>query len=393
VIIGALGSPFFSLRLSTSDQGNDPVGTTTRTAYDMLATGFGPGFNGPLQLVAEVPTSTEPGFARRLVAGVTAQQDVARVEPAVVPAKQGIDVLLVNVYPKTAPQSAATIDLINRLRVSTIPRATAGSAVDVFVGGQTATFVDFDHVISDKLPLFIAVVILLSFLLLVVVFRSVVIPLTGALMNLLSLGAALGILVAVFQKGWLASAIGVSSSGPIEAYLPVMMFAIVFGLSMDYQVFLVTRIHEEWLTTHDNATAVRNGLAATGKTITAAALIMIMVFGSFASGSERVIKEFGLGLAGAVLVDAVLVRMAIVPALMRMLGRANWWFPRWADRFVPHVSVEPQTHDRVLDEAHVPERTGQSVLGDLRTPVEKGVLVPGESGIDAPLSQMGRRSQ
>ena len=284
-------------------------------------------FNGPLQLVADVPTSTEPGFAQRVVAGVAAQPDVTRVEPAVVPAKQGTDLLLVNVYPNTVPESPATTDLINQLRVSTIPRATAGSGVDVYVGGQTATFVDFDHVISDKLPLFIAVVILLSFLLLVVVFRSVVIPLTGALMNLLSLGAALGILVAVFQKGWLASAIGVSSSGPIEAYLPVMMFAIVFGLSMDYQVFLVTRIDEEWLTTHDNATAVRNGLAATGKTITAAALIMIMVFGSFASGSERVIKEFGLGLAGAVLVDAVLVRMAIVPALMRMLGRANWWFP------------------------------------------------------------------
>jgi RND superfamily putative drug exporter len=288
------------------------------------------------------------------------------VEPAVVPAKQGIDVLLISVYPKTAPQSAVTTDLINHLRVSTIPRATAGSGVNVYVGGQTATFVDFDHVISDKLPLFIGVVILLSFLLLAVVFRSIVIPLTGALMNLLSLGAALGILVAVFQKGWLASAVGVSSSGPIEAYLPVMMFAIVFGLSMDYQVFLVTRIHEEWLTTHDNATAVRNGLAATGKTITAAALIMIMVFGSFASGSERVIKEFGLGLAGAVLVDAVLIRMAVVPALMRMLGRTNWWFPRWADRLVPRVSVEPQTQDRVPDEAHVQEQTGQSVLKDRR---------------------------
>jgi RND superfamily putative drug exporter len=311
-----------------------------------------------------------------------------------VPAKQGTDVLLVNVYPKTAPQSPATTDLINQLRVSTIPRATAGSGVDVYVGGQTATFVDFDHVISHKLPLFIAVVILLSFLLLVVVFRSVVIPLTGALMNLLSLGAALGILVAVFQKGWLASAVGVSSSGPIEAYLPVMMFAIVFGLSMDYQVFLVTRIHEEWLTAHDNATAVRNGLAATGRTIAAAACIMIMVFGSFASGSERVIKEFGLGLAGAVLVDAVLVRMAIVPALMRMLGRANWWFPGWANRVVPHVSVEPQTQDRVLDGDHVQEWTAQSVLGDLRTPIhQESVLVPGEAVVDAPLSQTGRRSQ
>jgi putative drug exporter of the RND superfamily len=200
------------------------------------------------------------------------------------------------------------------------------------------------------------VVILLSFLLLAVVFRSVVIPLTGALMNLLSLGAALGILVAVFQKGWLAKAIGVSSSGPIDAYLPVMMFAIVFGLSMDYQVFLVTRIHEEWLTTHDNATAVPNGLAAVGKTITTAAFIMIMVFGSFASGSERVIKEFGIGLAGTVLIDAVLIRMAIVPALMRMLGRANWWLPRWADRFLPHVSVEPQSHDWIPNEDCVQER-------------------------------------
>jgi len=341
-IIGVLTIPFFSLRLGSSDQGSDPVGTTTRTAYDMLARGFGPGFNGPLQLVTDVPPAAQPAIVRRLASRLSAQPGVAGVSlPQVIPAGNGRNVVLMNVYPATSPQSAATTSLISRLRDSVIPRATAGTGVRVYLGGSTAVFVDFDHVIAQKLPLFIAVVVLLSFLLLSLVFRSIVIPLTGAVMNLLSIGAAFGIVTAVFQKGWLGGLIGVSRPGPVEAFLPVMLFAILFGLSMDYQVFLVTRMHEEWHRTHDNSIAVRDGLAATGQTISAAALIMILIFGSFILGGQLLIKEFGLGLASGVLVDAIVIRMAVVPAVMRLLGRANWWLPARADRWLPGLSVEP----------------------------------------------------
>jgi putative drug exporter of the RND superfamily len=224
-----------------------------------------------------------------------------------------------------------------------IPPVVAGSGVSVYVGGSTAIFVDFARVLTHKLPLFIGLVVLLSFLLLSVVFRSLAVPLTGAVMNLLSIGGAFGLLVAVFQWGWLATVFGVNRPGPIEAFLPVMLFSILFGLSMDYQVFLVSRIHEEYLKNHDNRVAVRNGLAATGKTITAAAVIMILVFGSFILGGQRVIKEFGVGLGGGILIDAVIIRMTIVPAVMQLIGRANWWFPAFLDRFLPHLSVDPDT--------------------------------------------------
>jgi RND superfamily putative drug exporter len=210
------------------------------------------------------------------------------------------------------------------------------------VGGNTAIFVDFARVLTSKLPLFIGLVVLLSFLLLAMVFRSIVIPLTAAVMNLLSIAAAFGILVAVFQWGWLSSVFQVGRSGPVEAFLPVMLFAILFGLSMDYEVFLISRIQEEWLRSGDNKEAVRKGLAATGKTITAAALIMILVFGSFILGGQRVIKEFGLGLAGGILVDAFIIRVAVVPSLMFLFGKSNWWFPGWLDRVLPRVHVDPE---------------------------------------------------
>ena len=247
---------------------------------------------------------------------------------------------LINVYPTSAPQDAATTNLVYHLRQTDHPGGGRRDRAHRLVGGTTAIFIDFAHVLSAKLPLFIGLVVLLSFLLLSVVFRSLVIPLVSAAMNMLSIGAAFGILVAVFQWGWLGSVFGVNRPGPIEAFLPVMLFAILFGLSMDYQVFLVTRIHEEWLKTGDNRLAVRNGLAATGKTITAAALIMILVFGSFILGGERVIKEFGLGLAGGILVDAVVIRMAIVPSVMLLIGKANWWFPKSLDRILPHIGFE-----------------------------------------------------
>lgn len=345
-VIALLAAPFFSMYQGNADAGNDPVGTTTRTAFDLLAAGFGPGYNGPLQIVAEVHSQADQVVMSRVAGVVAATPGVARVEPPlVVPsiAHPGTAVELINVYPTTAPQARATGQLIARLRGTVIPSALAGpdggAALTVYIGGATATFVDFSHVLSRKLPLFISAVVLISFLLLALVFRSLVIPLISAAMNLLSIGAAFGVLTAVFQWGWLGALFGVNAPGPIEAYLPVMMFAILFGLSMDYQVFLVTRMHEEWMRCGDNRTAIRIGLARTGKTVTAAAAIMIVVFASFILGGQRVIKEFGLGLAGGVLVDALVIRMAVVPAVMFLFGRANWWFPRLLDR-LPRFGLE-----------------------------------------------------
>jgi len=342
IIVGIVAMPFFSLRLGNSDQGNDPSGTTTRQAYDLLSAGFGPGFNGPLQLVAAQKGQIDTVTLYKLAAEVRKQPNVVAVVPPVVLAPHdGQQVALINVYPDSSPQASATTALINHLRATTIATVTAGTGVTVYVGGTTAIFADFAKVLSSKLPLFIGLVVVLSFILLAIVFRSLVIPLTAAVMNLLSIGAAFGILVAVFQWGWAGSVFQVNQTGPIEAFLPVMMFAILFGLSMDYEVFLITRIQEEYLKSGDNRTAVRNGLAATGKTITAAALIMILVFGAFILGGIRVIKEFGLGLAGGILVDAVVIRMAVVPAVMLLLGESNWWFPRWLDRILPRVTVDP----------------------------------------------------
>ncbi|MGP8064253.1 MAG: MMPL family transporter [Acidimicrobiales bacterium] len=342
VVIVLVAFPFFSLRLGSSDQGNDPVGTTTRQAFDLLASGFGPGFNGPLLLVTVNSGQADTQALDQLADQVAKQPDVTHVsKPVVLPAKDGKQVSLITVYPSSAPQDAATTDLIDHLRQQTIPATVDGTGLTVYVGGNTAIFVDFARVLTSKLPLFIGLVVALSFLLLAVVFRSIVIPLTAAAMNLLSIGAAFGVLVAVFQWGWLGSVFQVGGPGPIEAFLPVMLFAILFGLSMDYEVFLVTRIQEEWLKSGDNRTAVRKGLGATGKTITAAALIMILVFGSFILGGERVIKEFGLGLAAGILMDAVVIRMAIVPSLMFLFGKANWWFPGWLDRMLPRISVDP----------------------------------------------------
>jgi len=342
LVVLLVALPFFSLRLGNSDQGNDPTYTTTRQAYDLLSAGFGPGFNGPLQLVAAQKGSIDTATLDKLAAEVAKQPNVAAVVPPVVlPPHDGQQVALINVYPDSSPQASATTDLINHLRTTTILEATSGSGVTVYVGGTTAIFADFAKVLSSKLPLFIGLVVVLSFILLAIVFRSLVIPLTAAIMNLLSIGAAFGILVAVFQWGWAGSLFQVNQTGPIEAFLPVMMFAILFGLSMDYEVFLITRIQEEYLKSGDNSTAVRNGLAATGKTITAAALIMILVFGAFILGGIRVIKEFGLGLAGGIFVDAFIIRMAVVPAVMILLGKSNWWFPGWLDRILPRVTVDP----------------------------------------------------
>jgi RND superfamily putative drug exporter len=343
IIVVLVALPFFSLRLGSSDQGNDPIGTTTRQAYDLLAQGFGPGFNGPLQLVLEHSGTADQAAVDQLAAAVKAQPGVAAVSPPItLPAKGGQQVSLIIAYPTTAPEAAATTTLIDHLRSTTIPQAVAGTGTTVYLGGTTAIFVDFARVLSSKLPLFIGLVVILSFILLAMVFRSIVIPLTAAAMNLLSISAAFGVMVAVFQWGWAGSLIGETRPGPVDAFLPVMLFAILFGLSMDYEVFLVSRIHEEWMKSGDNRIAVRNGLAATGKTITAAALIMILVFGSFVLGGIRIIKEFGIGLAAGIFIDAFVIRMAVVPALMFLFGKSNWWFPGWLDRILPRLTVDPE---------------------------------------------------
>src|ERR1017187_10047785 len=358
IAIVLVALPFFSLRLGNSDQGNDPTSTTTRQAYDLLAKGFGPGFNGPLELVTVNPGAANSQVIDQLAKVVKTQPDVAQVfEVPPFPAKDGTQVTLLQVYPSSSPQDAATANLITQLRTHTIPQVVSGSNVAVYVGGNTAIFADFSKVLTSKLPLFIGLVVVLSFLLLALVFRSLVIPLTAAMMNLLSIGAAFGVLVAVFQWGWLSAIFGVNRAGPVESFLPVMLFAILFGLSMDYEVFLVSRIHEEWTKSGDSREAVRKGLATTGKTITAAALIMILVFGSFMFGGQRVIKEFGLGLAAGIFMDAVVIRMTIVPALMFLLGKSNWWFPAWLDRILPRLSFDPESAppDSPVDETSLPE--------------------------------------
>jgi RND superfamily putative drug exporter len=333
--------PFFSMRLGSSDAGSDPAGTTTRTAYDLLAKGFGPGYNGPLELVAQVSGPAQQAAFDKVTAAVAQTADVVRVTPVrVIAGRPGqFGVAVADVYPAGSPQDVSTTNLLNRLRDTVIPRATS-SGLQVLVGGQTAIFADFSTVLANKLPLFIGVVVLLSFLLLAAVFRSLLIPTIAAVMNLLTAVASFGVITAIFQWGWLASFVGVDKTGPIEAFVPVMMFAIVFGLSMDYEVFLVTRIYEEWHRTNDTREAVTRGLAATGRTITAAAAIMVVVFAAFILGGVRVIELFGLGLAAAVFLDAVVVRSVLVPALMLLGGKANWWLPRSIDRFLPHLNVE-----------------------------------------------------
>jgi RND superfamily putative drug exporter len=341
VIMGLIAIPFFSLRLGSSDAGSDPSGSTTRVAYDVLARGFGPGYNGPLQLVSKVDSPAQKQAFVKVLAEAKTTPGVKSVTPIVALASSGASsVLTADVYPTGSPQAKSTTTLLNNLRDTVVPRATQGTGAKILIGGQTAIFADFASVLSSKLPLFIGIVVLLSCLLLAAVFRSLVVPITAAAMNMLSAGAAFGVVVAVFQWGWADSILGINQTGPVEAFVPVMMFAILFGLSMDYEVFLVSRIFEEWHRRRDNAQAVSHGLSATGKTISAAATIMVLVFGSFIFGGTVVIKMFGLGLAGAVLMDAFVVRMLLVPALMTLLGRSNWWLPRFLDRTLPRLNVE-----------------------------------------------------
>ncbi len=331
--------PTFAMRLGFPDEGNDPAGTTTREAYDLLAEGFGPGYNGPLMLVAALPEGTTPETLQAITTAVQETPGVAFATPAIPNDEQDPTAALWRVIPTTAPQDEATTDLVHHLRDEVLPEAERGSGVEVLVTGFVAITVDFTTFVSERLVLFFGAVLTLSFVLLMIVFRSLLVPVKAVVMNLLSIGAAYGVLVAVFQWGWAKDLFGVEPA-PIEPFLPMMLFAIVFGLSMDYEVFLLSRIREEWVRTGDAHTSVADGLAATARVITAAAAIMVFVFGSFLGESVRTIKLFGFGLALAVLLDATIVRMLLVPATMELLGDRNWWLPRWLDRILPHVNVE-----------------------------------------------------
>jgi RND superfamily putative drug exporter len=338
--LALLAAPFFSLRLGMTDNGSMPESVTTRRAYDLLADGFGPGFNGPLLLSVELDGAS-PAALTPLETALRADPGVAAVAPAEVNRAQTAAVL--RVIPTSSPQDSTTSSLVHRLRDDVIPRATADSPMPVYVGGQTAMFIDLSDRVASRLLWFIAAVILLSVLLLTMVFRSVAVPLKAAAMNLVSIGAAYGVIVAVFQWGWGKGLFGVSETIPIVSFIPMMLFAILFGLSMDYEVFLLSRVREEYLQRHDNETAVVEGLAATARVITSAALIMISVFAAFVLSDDPTIKMFGLGLATAVLIDATVVRLVLVPATMKLLGEWNWWLPKWLDRILPHVDIEGGT--------------------------------------------------
>jgi RND superfamily putative drug exporter len=370
LVMLAIAAPATALRLGSSDASNDPSGQTTHKAYVLLAEGFGEGFNGPLQVVARVPSPGREAAENGVVLPTVKHAGVPAVESlrAAIAATPGVvtvaparyspagSVATITVYPRSSPQAYATSQLVSHLREKVIPPVAARTGMTVYVGGVTAGSVDFAVTLGHKLPLFIGVVVLLSALLLLVVFRSLVIPVQAAVMNLLSIGASLGVIVAIFQWGWFGSLMGVQQ-GPIESFIPVMLFAIVFGLSMDYEVFLVSRIHERWTHTREHSRAVAEGLALTGRVVTAAAAIMVCVFLSFMLGEDRVIKEFGLSLASAVFLDAVIVRCLLLPAVLHLIGPVTWSLPGWLARRLPRLNIEGTTL--------VPAGAGADGRGDL----------------------------
>ncbi|MPZ23686.1 MAG: MMPL family transporter [Dehalococcoidia bacterium] len=334
-----LAIPVFSMRLGFGDAGNRLETDTTRQAYEMLSDGFGPGFNGSILVVADNEGGQlDAGALESLRGGLEGTEGVASVSGPIPVADDSLQ--LFNVFPDSAPQDEETTDLVHRLRGDTIPQAVEGSDASVLTTGLPPTVVDFSDYMGERLPIFFGAVLLLSFLLLLTVFHSVVVPIKAVLMNMLSIGAAFGAMVAVFQWGFGAELLGLGREGPIEAWAPIMLFAIVFGLSMDYEVFLLTRVREEYDRTGDNGRAVADGLAATGRVISAAALIMVCVFGSFILGADRALKLMGFGLAFAILIDATIVRLVLVPSAMELMGKANWWAPDWLVRVLPTIRVD-----------------------------------------------------
>ncbi|MCW2498007.1 MMPL family transporter [Jatrophihabitans sp.] len=345
LIIAVLAIPFFSLRLGQADQSTDPAGSTTRKGYDLItsAPGFGKGYNSILELVISGPSANSTDYLKSIT---TDLGKVGNVNPdSIRTAPLNKNLVLINFKSISSPQDTATTSLVKTLRGKFSSLHEQGTSNKIYVFGQTAIIVDFTHVLASKMPLFFVAVIGLSFLLLMVAFRSLVVPLTAAIMNIFAAGASFGIVVAIFQWGWFSDSLGAGAGGPIDAFLPVLFFAILFGLSMDYQVFLVSRMHEEWVHSKDNHRAIRVGQTETGGIISAAAVIMIAVFCGFLLGDSRIVKVIGIGLGGAIAIDAFILRTVLVPALMHGLGNSNWFFPKWLDRATPHLSVEPADDD------------------------------------------------
>jgi RND superfamily putative drug exporter len=345
VILLALAAPFLGVRFGFPDAGNNRETTSTRTAYDRQAAAFGPGSNGPLLMVAELPAGGgERASLQQVQGALRSTSGVAAVTPAAV-SPDGTTAVF-TVVPTTGPQSARTEDLVHRLRDTVLPSATAGTGLDVHVGGVTATSIDSTANIAKRIPLLIGGVVLLSMLLLLLSFRSIAVALKAAAMNLLSVAAAYGVVALVLQGGWAGRLVGIDTETPLPAFVPVLMFAVLFGLSMDYEVFLVSRMREAWLRTGENHRAILEGLAGTGRVITAAAAIMVAVFAAFIPSPDVVLKVIGVGMASAIFIDATVVRMLLVPSVMHLLGKANWWLPRSLDRLLPQLHIEgrPEVH-------------------------------------------------
>jgi putative drug exporter of the RND superfamily len=361
-VLVVMAIPLFSLRLGFADASAGSTERSSRRAYDLLSEGFGPGFNGPLLLAAPVDSDEDIAALEELNGILSETDGIAAVTQPF--ANENGDAAVMTAFPTTAPQDEATTKLVERLRADVIPQATS-EGNPIYIGGFTAGIVDFSEANADRLPTLLTVVIGLSFILLVAVFRSIVVPLKAAIMNLLSIGAAYGAVVAIFQWGWLKEVVGIENSGPIEAWVPMMLFTILFGLSMDYEIFLLSRIREEYVKTGDNKVAVANGLATTARVITAAAAIMVALFLTFVYGfEERAIKLFAVGLAVAIFVDATIVRMVLVPATMELLGDANWWLPKWLGRILPKIQIEGE--EAVV--SHVIEETGGEPTDEPRQP-------------------------
>jgi RND superfamily putative drug exporter len=344
LILLVLALPVLGMRLGFADEGNMPKSTTTRQAYDLLVDGFGPGFNGPFVLVARVEGPADPAALAKVTDAVAADREVAFVSSPIPNRPETTSAYLWQVTPKSAPQDAATTSLVHRLRDEVLDDGERALGTEVAVTGKGPAMTDFSDFLAGRMPWFFVAVLTLSFLLMMAVFRSVLVPLKAVLMNLLSIGAAYGITVAIVQWGWLSDITGMAP-GPVETFAPMMFFAIVFGLSMDYEVFLLSRVREEYHRTGDNYTSVANGLAATARVITAAAAIMVFVFGSFFLDNDRIFKLMGMGLASAIFLDATIVRMVLVPATMELLGDRNWWLPKWLDRLIPAIDVEGHPDD------------------------------------------------
>jgi RND superfamily putative drug exporter len=377
-VVVVLAIPVFSLREGFSDDSGKPVGSPSRIAYDLRAEGFGPGVNGPFLVVADLSGANSPDDYGQIVASLNKVEGVAGTSPSLetLPimgklaqaaaqsgAQAGADqkpqtVQAIAVYPTSGPQDEATTQLLDRLRTEANPQIAQATGAKLYVGGTQAITSDFTTVLQDALPLFLAIVIGLGFLALMLLFHSLVVPLTAAITSLLSFAAAMGITVAVFQWGWFNGPLGIPGTGPIMPFLPIMVFSILFGLSMDYQVFLVSRMQEEWNRIGDNAAAVRRGLAGSGRVVVIAAAIKSSVFLAFVPSTNSTIKLFGVALASAVLIDAFIVRLILVPSVMSMLGKANWWLPRWLDKVLPEVHIEPGEDEIVDDEEPVPATVG-----------------------------------